>query len=95
MRDRLAKDDEILAFARQVHAVFPNIPVLGCDVLRRVSDGKLFALEVNAGGNTWHFSSYADKHRARLGGREGMVAQFGAWTVAANSLIRMVRQYAA
>jgi hypothetical protein len=94
-RDRLARDDEILAFARQVHAVFPTLPVLGCDVLRRQPDGKLFALEINGGGNVWHFSSYADKHRARLGGRESMVAQFGAWTVAAKSLIRMVRQYAA
>lgn len=94
LRDRLAKDDEVLAFARRMHSVFPTIPVLGCDVLRRESDGELFALEINGGGNCWHFSSYAEKHRARLGGREGMVAQFGAWTVAANALIRMVRQHA-
>lgn len=94
LRDRLARDDEILAFARRMHNVFPTIPVLGCDVLRRESDGQLFALEINGGGNVWHFSSYAQKHRARLGGREGMVAQFGAWTVAANALIRMVRQHA-
>ncbi|MBL8894615.1 MAG: hypothetical protein JNJ53_08435 [Rhizobiales bacterium] len=95
LRDRLAKDDEILAFARRMHSVFPTLPALGCDILRRASDGQLFALEINGGGNCWHFSSYAAKHRERLGGREGMVAQFGAWTVAANSLIRMVRQYAA
>lgn len=95
MRDRLAKDDEILAFARRIHSVFPTLPILGCDVLRRATDGKLFALEINGGGNCWHFSSYAAKHRARLGGREGMVAQFGAWNVAAKALIRMVREHAA
>jgi hypothetical protein len=95
LRDRLAKDDDILAFARRMHSVFPTIPVLGCDVLRREPDGELFALEINGGGNVWHFSSYAEKHRARLGGREAMIGQFGAWKVAANSLIRMVRQYAA
>jgi hypothetical protein len=95
IRDRLAKDDEILAFARRVHSVFPTLPILGCDVLRRPSDGQLFALEINGGGNCWHFSSYAEKHRNRLGGRDAMIAQFGAWKVAANSLIRMARQYAA
>jgi hypothetical protein len=95
LRDRLVKDDEILAFARRVHSVFPTLPILGCDVLRRASDGQLFALEINGGGNCWHFSSYAARHRGRLGGRDAMIAQFGAWQVAANSLIRMVRQYAA
>ena len=79
----------------RVHSVFPTLPILGCDVLRRSSDGQLFALEINGGGNCWHFSSYAEKHRARLGGREAMVAQFGAWKVAASSMIRMVRQHAA
>lgn len=94
LRDRLVKDNDVLAFARQMHATFPTIPLLGCDILRRHPDGKLFALEINAGGNVWHFSSYAEKHRARLGGREAMVAQFGAWNAAARALIKMVRQHA-
>lgn len=94
-RHRLAVDDEILAFARRMHAVFPTLPVLGCDVLRRESDRALFALEINGGGNVWHFSSLmAHLHREHLGGREKMLAQLGAWPAAARALIRTVRQHA-
>ena len=93
-RDSLIADPEVLAFARSIHRVFPRIPLLGIDILRRQSDGALFALEVNAGGNVWHFSSYAEKHRARLGGKQAMLDQFGAWTVAARALIRTAERNA-
>ena len=94
LRDRLVSDEEVLAFARRIHAAFPSIPLLGIDVLRREQDGALFALEVNAGGNVWHFSSYAKQHRARLGGRQTMVDQFGAWAAAARTLVRATRELA-
>ena len=88
-RNRLATDEKILEFARRMHGAFPNIPLLGCDILKRHSDGELFALEVNAGGNVWHFSStFAAKHREHLGGREKMLNQFGAWQAAARVMIR-------
>jgi len=91
----LAVDDEVVEFARRMHAVFPTLPVLGCDILRRQSDGALFALEINGGGNVWHFSSQmAYAHREHLGGREKMLAQLGAWPAAARALIRIVRQHA-
>jgi len=94
-RHQLAVDEEILAFARRVHDVFPKMPVLGLDILRRQSDGDLFALEVNAGGNVWHFSSVmAQHHRGQLGGRDKMLDQLGAWPAAARALIRMTRQHA-
>lgn len=93
-RDQLIADPEVLDFARRIHQVFPRLPLLGIDILRRDSDGALFALEVNAGGNVWHFSSYAEKHRARLGGKQAMIDQFGAWTVAARALIRIVERNA-
>lgn len=93
-RDKLIADPEVLEFARSIHRVFPRIPLLGIDILRRKSDDALFALEVNAGGNVWHFSSYAEKHRARLGGKQAMLDQFGAWNVAARALIRTVERNA-
>jgi hypothetical protein len=93
-RNRLVVDEEVLALAKRVHAVFPRMPYLGIDILRRESDGCLFVLEVNAGGNTWHFSSRKDKHRGRLGGRQAMVDQFGAWTVAAKVLIQIAHTHA-
>lgn len=94
-RTQLALDEEILAFARQVHGVFPRKPLLGIDILKRESDGRLFALEINAGANTWHFSSSRVPHRTRLGGREAMTAQLDSWTVAAKTLIRLTHEHAA
>lgn len=94
-RTQLAADPAVLAFAREVHGAFPRKPILGIDILKRESDGKLFALEINAGGNVWHLSSSKEKHRKRLGGKEAMVAQFDAWNVAAQALIRMAREHAA
>jgi hypothetical protein len=94
-RGLLVKDHDVLAFARKVHGAFPRKPVLGIDILKRESDGKLFALEINAGGNVWHLSSPKEEHRIRLGGKEAMVAQLGAWDVAARALIRVAKQHAA
>jgi glutathione synthase/RimK-type ligase-like ATP-grasp enzyme len=53
----LCNDESIIRFAEAAHAAFPAIPLLGIDVLRRESDGKLFVVEVNASGWVWHFSS--------------------------------------
>jgi hypothetical protein len=51
-----------------MHAAVPEIPLKGCDFLREASTGKLYLIELNAGGNTWHFSSaYGAKLRAQLG----------------------------
>jgi hypothetical protein len=59
---------DVLALARQMHAAVPEIPLKGCDFLREASTGKLYLIELNAGGNTWHFSSaYGAKLRAELG----------------------------
>jgi hypothetical protein len=93
-RDSLKVDPAILDFAKRIHQAFPRIPLLGIDILRRESDGALYALEINAGGNVWHFTSYAEKHRARLGGKQMMINQFGAWKVAAKALVQVVERHA-
>lgn len=94
-RSLLVADQDVLAFARKVHGAFPRKPVLGIDILKRQQDGKLFALEVNAGGNVWHLSSSKEKHRVRMGGKQAMVGQLGAWDVAAKVLVRVAREHAA
>lgn len=50
-------DEDVLAIARAADAAIPDVPLKGCDVLREAGTGKLYVLEVNPGGNTWHFSS--------------------------------------
>lgn len=90
----LEHDPEVLELARKVHDTAPNYPLLGCDIIREVSSGKLFLIEMNAGGNVWHFSS----RRAVLGlatiTREDRINQYGAWDIAADTLIAKTRALA-
>jgi glutathione synthase/RimK-type ligase-like ATP-grasp enzyme len=53
----LWNDPEIVALAERAHSAFPGFPVLGVDVLRDSETAKLYVVEVNPGGATWHFSS--------------------------------------
>jgi hypothetical protein len=80
-----------LALASRLFGVFRNIPVHGVDILT-TEDGKHYILEMNGGGNTWHFSSdLGVRIRAGHGGREAMIAQMGAWSIIAGALIRRTR----
>ena len=64
------------------------------DVLREELTGKLFALEINPGGNTWHFSSHsAARIQSSLGGPR-LEEQFGAFDIAADVLIERTRSEA-
>ena len=56
---------------------------------RLAIDEGVVVIEVNAGGNIWHFSSSREGHRERLGGRQVMINQFGAWTAATKALVRL------
>jgi hypothetical protein len=50
-------DHEVIAFAERAAGAFPEIPLMGVDVARRLPDGKLFALELNASGYCFHVTS--------------------------------------
>lgn len=56
-------DEEIIAFAERAHAALLNdralgqIPLLGVDVIRDATSGKLYVVELNSSGWVWHFSS--------------------------------------
>jgi len=50
-------DEEIIRLGETAHAAFPEIPLLGIDIIREVPSGKLYIVEVNASGYVWHFSS--------------------------------------
>lgn len=53
----LARDDEMLEMARRVHALFPEVPLLGQDFVRDATTGKIYVLETNSHGQTWAFSN--------------------------------------
>src|SRR5262249_8669291 len=50
------QDPVKIALARRVFDVFRNIPLHGVDILTS-EDNRHVVLEMNGGGNTWHFSS--------------------------------------
>lgn len=48
---------DIAALARAAYRAVPEAPLQGCDVVRDARTGLPYILELNPGGNTWHFSS--------------------------------------
>jgi hypothetical protein len=105
---QLVKESDVQHLAEKVHAQFPDIPILGCDVIRDAATRILHVLECNPGGNTWHISSRdAEYIRQGLGnakangleranqlGRRRIIQQYGAFDVAAKILVEKTRSLA-
>lgn len=91
-RDRyLVNDPDVIALARSVYAAIPEIPLQGCDIIREVGTGRLYVLELNPGGNTWHFSSrHGADMRQKMGAQavRQMHEQFQAFETAAATLVK-------
>lgn len=56
-RLELIDDAEILALAGNIAAKLTFVPVFGIDIIREAGSGRLYVLELNSGGRTWHLSS--------------------------------------
>jgi amino acid adenylation domain-containing protein len=48
-------EEDIIRLGERAHYAFPEIPLLGFDIIREVPSGKLFVLEANAIGYVWSF----------------------------------------
>jgi hypothetical protein len=82
-------DDDVLRLARRAYGAFPDVPLQACDIIREEATNKLFILEINPGGNTWHFSSrFAQSQRIDGRRRE---ERFDAFRVAARVLAERTR----
>ncbi len=68
--------EDVIHFARKVHSAFPSIPLLGMDIIRSADTGKLYALDMNTTGNTFHLTSDTGKSIAREFNLD-LGAQFG------------------
>jgi hypothetical protein len=89
-RTRVCYDADVLALAPRTAAAFPEVPVLALDILREAATGRLYVLETNPTGYTWHLSSRLGKiAQQRLG--IDRYAQFDALSVAADALIERTR----
>jgi hypothetical protein len=83
------QEERILALARDASAVVPEAPLKGIDIIQEAGTGKLYVLELNMGGNTWHFSSNQQaEERARHGAEFELRrhVQFDAFRTAARIL---------
>jgi len=83
-------DPDVLKLARRAHDALPEIPLKGCDILREASTGRLYVIELNCGGNTWHFSSDFMAERRQKNGPEFELRrrqQFDAMRTAARALV--------
>jgi len=88
--------EDLLALSKDVAAAFDDVPLLGIDFVRDARTGTAYVLEVNAGGNTWHFSSDMwEERRARDPNvLNEMKQQFSAFDVAARALVERVHELA-
>lgn len=90
----LCAEADLLAFARDnALRAFPEIPLLGQDIVRDMHDGRLYCLEVNAYGSTWHFSSPSGRRVQQTAGID-YAGQFDAFAKAADVLIAKARESA-
>jgi hypothetical protein len=92
---KLIDDADVIALGERAHAAFPECAVLGVDIVRETGTGKLYVMETNPEGLTWHFSSSLSKRTYRTEYVQEMYAQFGALDRIARLLIDKVRAEAA
>ena len=84
-------DPDLMAFAARMAEAFPRHPILGCDIIREAGTGRFYAIEVNAGGNVWHFSSQRTAPWRTHDNNEKLKRYFSSFDVAAEVLARKTR----
>jgi hypothetical protein len=82
-----------LELARRAHAVFPDLPFLGTDIIRDAVSGELFVLECNPSGRVLVLSSKTGREIQKANGID-FYGQFGALDTAARVLIERTRSLA-
>jgi len=86
----LAFDEEVIALAERTHTAFPDLPLLGHDIVRDADTGELFVLESNTRGDVWLLSSGTGQSLQRTN-KFDLYGQFDALEVATEALIAKVR----
>lgn len=88
-----AADPEVLDLARRAHALFPEFPSLGTDIIREAGTGRLYVLETNPYGDSWTLSSPTGRNMEKQFGLN-FRAQFGALDIITEASIDVARRYA-
>jgi hypothetical protein len=97
LKDRtiaFTEEPDVLALARRIHAAMPDVATTGCDIIREKKSGKLFVMEANCKGLSWHLSSTLGRKQQAESGLN-FFDQFGVIDVAARVLVERTRELAA
>jgi acyl carrier protein len=58
---------EIISFGERAARAFPDLPMLGVDILKEAGTGRLFVTEVNALGHNWNFGrEFRERYRVDI-----------------------------
>lgn len=87
----LTDDPATVELGERAHAAFPDIPLLGHDIVRDAETGELFVLESNTRGDVWLFSSGVGRDIQRRNGFD-FYPQFDGLERAADALVAQVRR---
>ncbi|MFO0990441.1 MAG: hypothetical protein U1E67_00720 [Hyphomicrobiales bacterium] len=89
-------EDDVLAVAKKTAQAFAQVPLLGIDIVRDARTSSLYVLELNPGGNTWHFSSdmWAERRKKFPHLAREMKTQFNAFDASAHALVEKTRALA-
>ncbi|WP_137930232.1 ATP-grasp domain-containing protein [Mesorhizobium comanense] len=90
----LSGEQDVLDLAVRTHAVFPDIPSLGVDILRDAATGELFLIEINPVGDSWMLCGKAGRGIQEQFGLD-FYKQFGAIEIIAETSIEAARKLAA
>ncbi len=89
----LVDEADIVELAERAHSTFPDLPLLGVDILRDYDSGALYVVEVNSLGYSWHFSSPSGRAIQAQFGLD-FDAQWGGRRKAARVLAQVTRERA-
>ncbi len=89
----LRAEPDMIALSIRAASAFPTLPVLGVDLLRDLTTGRLYVIEVNPSGQVWHLSSEIGR-KAQCQAGVDYYSQFGALDVIADALIDVTRREA-
>lgn len=79
--------EDVINLGKRAHAAFPTIPLLGSDIVRDLTTGQLYVLEVNAHGWVFHLTSPPGKKIEQDFGVD-LSAQFGGASAVARGLYK-------
>lgn len=89
----MSNEADVIELATSVHSKLPHLPMMAIDVIREEHSGKLYALEFNSVGYSWHLSSdFGQRLQAQY--KLDFYSQFDALNTIAGALVEATRKYA-